>query len=58
MSAAAEVFDVERVVCRLTELEAHGARGFTIGGGELPLRGLVVRVGDEVRGYVNRCPHA
>jgi nitrite reductase/ring-hydroxylating ferredoxin subunit len=50
--------DVERVVCRLTDIEAHGARAFTIGGGAWPLRGFVVRVGATVRGYVNRCPHA
>lgn len=50
--------DVERVVCRLTELEPHGARAFTIGSGDWPLRGFVVRAGDAVRGYVNRCPHA
>jgi len=49
--------DVERVVCRLSEL-AGGARAFTIGGGDWPLRGFVVQVGDAVRGYVNRCPHA
>lgn len=51
-------FDLERVVCRLTDLEAQGARAFTIGGGDWPLRGFVVQVGDAVRGYVNRCPHA
>jgi nitrite reductase/ring-hydroxylating ferredoxin subunit len=50
--------DVERVVCRLTEIEAHGARAFTIGCGEWPLKGFVVRLGAAVRGYVNRCPHA
>jgi nitrite reductase/ring-hydroxylating ferredoxin subunit len=50
--------DVERVVCRLTELEAHGARAFTIGGGDWPLRGFVVRAGAHLRAYVNRCPHA
>jgi len=49
--------DVERVVCRLAEL-AGGARGFTFGGGDWPLRGFVVRSGDTVRGYLNRCPHA
>jgi len=53
-----KVFDLERVICRMSELEAHGARGFTIGEGDFPLRGFVVRVGDGVRGYVNRCPHA
>ena len=56
--ADANTIDLERVVCRLTELEAHGARAFTLGGGEWPLRGFVVRVGDGVRGYLNRCPHA
>lgn len=63
MNAAAgpssgQSLDLERVVCRLTELEREGARAFTIGGGDWPLRGFVVRVGEAVRGYVNRCPHA
>jgi nitrite reductase/ring-hydroxylating ferredoxin subunit len=52
------VLDLARVICRLSDLEQHGARGFTIGEGDFPLRGFVVRVGDGVRGYVNRCPHA
>ena len=52
------VFDVERVVCRESELELHGVHGFTIGAGDWPLRGLVVRAGAQLRGYVNRCPHA
>ena len=50
--------DVTRVVCRLSELDGGGARGFTIGGAAWPLRGFVVRVGDRVYGYLNRCPHA
>ena len=50
--------DVERVVCRLSDLDESGARSFTIGTGDWPLRGFVVRVGTEVRGYVNHCPHA
>ena len=49
--------DLERVVCRLSELEANGTRAFTIGEGDWPLKGFVVRVGEAVRGYVNRCPH-
>jgi nitrite reductase/ring-hydroxylating ferredoxin subunit len=57
-SGAGAVLDVERVVCRETELAAHGARAFTIGAGDWPLRGFVVRVGAHLRGYVNRCPHA
>ena len=50
--------DLERVVCRLSDLEPGGTRAFTIGGGDWALRGLVLRVGHEVHGYVNRCPHA
>ena len=50
--------DVERVVCRLADIAPHGARVFTIGGGDWPLRGVVLRLGDAVHGYVNRCPHA
>jgi nitrite reductase/ring-hydroxylating ferredoxin subunit len=49
--------DLTRVVCRLAEL-AGGARSFTIGNGDWPLRGFAVQVGATVRGYVNRCPHA
>ncbi len=56
--AAGRPLDVERVVCRLSDLDAYGARAFTIGGGDWPLRGFVVRAGADVRGYVNRCPHA
>jgi len=51
-------FDVERVICRLTDVEDPGARGFTIGTGDWPLRGFIVRIGDQAWGYVNRCPHA
>lgn len=57
MSAGRDL-DVERVVCRLTDIDEQGARAFTIGTGDWPLRGFVVRAGAEVRGYVNRCPHA
>jgi len=54
----AEAIDLERVICRVADLEPAGARGFTIGEGDWPLRGVVVRVRDEIRGYINRCPHA
>ena len=50
--------DVERVICRLDDLGESGARGFAIGGGAWPLRGFVVRINAEVRGYINSCPHA
>ena len=50
--------DVERVICRLTDLGEAGTRGFAMGSGDWPLRGFVVRVNDQVRGFVNSCPHA
>ena len=50
--------DLERVVCRLADLEEYGSRAFTVGAGAWPLRGFVVLCGSEVRGYLNRCPHA
>jgi nitrite reductase/ring-hydroxylating ferredoxin subunit len=58
LTSPAATLDVERVVCRLSELEPQGTRGFVIGGGDWPLRGFVVRAGERVFGYVNRCPHA
>src|SRR5471032_1525190 len=57
MSTATQI-DVERVVCRFSELADPGARAFTMGTGDWPLRGFIVRVGAQVRGYVNHCPHA
>ncbi len=50
--------DVERVICRLDDLGECGSRGFSIGAGDWPLRGFVVRIRDQVRGYLNSCPHA
>jgi nitrite reductase/ring-hydroxylating ferredoxin subunit len=50
--------DAERVICRLADIEDPGARSFTIGQGDWPLRGFVVRVGSEAHAYVNCCPHA
>ncbi len=50
--------DLERVICRLSDLADPGSRGFTVGRGDWPLRGLVVRTDDNVWGFVNRCPHA
>ena len=51
-------FDPARVVCRFDELADPGSRAFTAGTGSWPLRGFVVRSGDQVFAYVNRCPHA
>jgi nitrite reductase/ring-hydroxylating ferredoxin subunit len=50
--------DLTRVICPLHELPDPGARGFTMGQGEWPLKGFVVRQGERVYGYVNHCPHA
>ncbi|MFO1425869.1 MAG: Rieske (2Fe-2S) protein [Steroidobacteraceae bacterium] len=58
MTARPEL-DTERVLCALAELDEHGSRGFTVGGGDWPLRGFVVRLADgSVRGWLDRCPHA
>lgn len=51
--------DVERVLCTLGELDLDGSRGFTVGAGDWPLRGFVVRdARGAPRAYVNWCPHA
>jgi nitrite reductase/ring-hydroxylating ferredoxin subunit len=46
------------IVCKFAELENPSSRSFTIGAGDWPLRGFVVRVDERVFAYVNRCPHA
>jgi nitrite reductase/ring-hydroxylating ferredoxin subunit len=56
MSDAHQI-DVERVICRLDDIEPSGSRGFTIGSGDWPIRGFVVRINNDVRGYINTCPH-
>jgi nitrite reductase/ring-hydroxylating ferredoxin subunit len=57
-SAGSTWFDLERVLCRLDELDEPGSRAFTVGRGDWPLRGLLVRRHGAVHAYVNRCPHA
>lgn len=59
MSATRSIeIDTARIVCRLTALPDPGSYAFTMGEGDWPLRGFVVRRGSEVFAYVNRCPHA
>ena len=53
-----DAVDLERVICPLHELPDPGAKAFTMGGGDWPLRGFVVRRGQHVHAYVNHCPHA
>jgi nitrite reductase/ring-hydroxylating ferredoxin subunit len=50
--------DVTRVLCALTELEETGSRGFSVGEGDWPLRGFVVKTSNGISAYVNYCPHA
>ena len=45
-------------LCALEDLAVPGAREFRLGAGAWPLRVIVVRLAQGVRGYVNRCPHA
>ena len=47
-----------RVLCTLSELEITGSRGFSVGEGDWPLRGFVVKTVDGIAAYVNYCPHA
>ena len=56
--AAPGEIDLARVICRVSDLDARGARDFTVGGGDWPLRGFLVRAGGDVHAWVNRCPHA
>jgi nitrite reductase/ring-hydroxylating ferredoxin subunit len=50
--------DLTRVLCSLAELDATGSRGFSIGEGDWPLRGFIVKSTKGVAAYVNSCPHA
>lgn len=50
--------DASRVICALSDLADPGSRAFTLGTGDWPLRGFVVRRGEHIVAYVNRCPHA
>lgn len=45
-------------LCSLAEMADGGSKSFTVGEGEWPLRGMLIREGDTVHAYVNRCPHA
>lgn len=45
-------------LCALAEIADPGAKGFRFREGEALFAGFVVRRGDLVAGYVDRCPHA
>jgi nitrite reductase/ring-hydroxylating ferredoxin subunit len=50
--------DKSHIVCALADLADPGTRAFKLGTGDWPLKGFVVRKGQEVFAYLNRCPHA
>jgi nitrite reductase/ring-hydroxylating ferredoxin subunit len=43
---------------RLSDLPDGATLGFDLTDDEWPLRGFLVRVGDSVNAFLNRCPHA
>jgi nitrite reductase/ring-hydroxylating ferredoxin subunit len=45
-------------LCALGEIEDPGAKGFTFREAEAWFMGFVVRLGEEVFGYIDQCPHA
>jgi nitrite reductase/ring-hydroxylating ferredoxin subunit len=49
--------ETEVRVGRLEELDDPGCREFSIGDGDWPFRGFVVRKGDSVFAYQNFCVH-
>lgn len=44
-------------VCRRSQLADPGARGFEVGGGTWPFRGIVLQKGGQLRAFANVCPH-
>jgi nitrite reductase/ring-hydroxylating ferredoxin subunit len=52
------IFPAGTVLCAFADIADGASKGFTLGEGDWPLRGLLVRLGDAVYGYVNHCPHA
>ncbi|WP_235536727.1 Rieske (2Fe-2S) protein [Phenylobacterium sp. Root700] len=45
-------------LCTLETVADGAARNFVLQIGEARFHGFVVRQGEQVRGYVDRCPHA
>ena len=50
--------DGSHVLCRFEDLADPGSLAVSIGTENWPLRAFVVRRGEQVFAYVNRCPHA
>ena len=49
--------EADTPLCRLDDIDAVGAKGFSFGEGREAFTMFVVRRNDEVWGYVNHCPH-
>ena len=45
-------------LCALEEIPDPGAKGFRFREGDYLFLGFVIRRGADLRGYVDRCPHA
>ncbi|HTV52395.1 MAG TPA: Rieske 2Fe-2S domain-containing protein [Steroidobacteraceae bacterium] len=58
MSDRQPELDLARVICSAAELREGECRGFTVGAGDWPVHGLILRLKDRVHAFVNRCPHA
>lgn len=48
---------MSRQLCRVTDIPDGDSRGFDTGADGLPARFFVVREGERVWAYINRCPH-
>jgi nitrite reductase/ring-hydroxylating ferredoxin subunit len=53
-----DVLPAGTLLARLTELADGETREFTLHESDWPLTGFLLRIGDSVHAYVNRCPHA
>jgi len=45
-------------LAQLSDLPDGATRGLILAEGEWPVRAVLVRVGEDVHAYLNRCPHA
>ncbi len=48
----------EAAVGPVNDIDDPGCREFTLGDGEWPFKGFIVRQGDEIYAYQNYCAHA
>jgi nitrite reductase/ring-hydroxylating ferredoxin subunit len=53
-----DVVPTGTVLAELADLPDGATREFVLGEGSWPPSGFLVRVGEAVHGYLNKCPHA